>query len=157
MSLHFALSMLLVMLLNVPVQASPASDSRAATGNRSNTNRKLTRGNWYGSARSTGNQGNSLKLSPSASSSPQPGGGSAPGNIALKQQGKSTLPPTRLESFVKNSGMSDAIYGDEMDPQTMVSKYFSFDQSHRIETGMNAPDLTTNHRISGPSAWDFPK
>lgn len=157
MSLQITLAVLLVMLLNVPAQASSASDSRAATGNRSNTNRKLTRGNWYGGARSTGTQGNGLRLSPSSSSSPQAGGGSAPGNIALMQQGKGTLPPTRLEGFVKNSGMSDAIYGDEMDPKTLVSKYYSFDQSHRIETGMNAPDLTTNHRISGPSAWDFPK
>lgn len=152
MTLKTTLAVLLVMLLNSPAFAAPGSDSRAVTGNRSNTSRRSTSGNWYGKARATSNQGTTLRLNPSASSSPLQGG-RAPGNIALMQQGKSVLPPTRLESFVKNSGMNDAIYGDE---GVLLPEYKNFTQEHRIETGMNMPDMTTNHRISGPSAWDFP-
>lgn len=66
------------------------------------------------------------------------------------------LPPTRLDSFVRNSAaQADLIYGDE--GTTSIPPYFGFDESHRIETGMHSPGLTTGHRGSLPSAWGYPQ
>lgn len=90
-----------------------------------------------------------------ASSAPFAGTYTAPGNFALKQMGRNTLPPTRLESFVRNSGYNDAIYGDE--GEDGLPPYFGFDGGHTIESGMNAPELTTGHKSDAPSAWGYPQ
>lgn len=155
MTLRTSLAVLLVLSFSSPAFAQSALNSKASMGNRGNTNGNDTRGNFYGKARKTKNQGQRLGLRPTSSSSPMKGGGSAPGNIALMQQGQSSLQPTRLQGFVKASGMNDAIYGGDGE---LKPKYFTFDQSHRIEVGMQSmSDLTTKHKISGPSAWDFPQ
>lgn len=148
---------LAVVLLSGP--AAEAQNSTAATGNRSNTNGQKSKGSYYGKARKTGTQGNSsglkLKLKQTSSSSPMQGGGfAAPGNIALMQSGQGALQSTRLQGFVKDSGMNDAIYGGDGE---LVPKYEKFDQSHRIEKGISSKDLTTNHPSGAPSAWDFPQ
>ena len=90
-----------------------------------------------------------------ASSAPFAGTYTAPGNFALKNMGRNTLPPTRLESFVRNSGMNDAIYGDE--GENGLPPYFGFSEGHRIERGINAPELTTGHKSDAPSAWGYPQ
>lgn len=89
-----------------------------------------------------------------ASSAPFAGTYTAPANMALKNMGRNTLPPTRLESFVRNSGFNDAIYGDE--GENGLPPYFGFGEGHRIERGINAPELTTGHKIDAPSAWGYP-
>lgn len=89
-----------------------------------------------------------------ASSAPFAGTFTAPGNFALKNMGRSTLPPTRLESFVRNSGMNDAIYGDE--GESGLPPYFGFGEGHRIERGINSPELSTGHKSDAPSAWGYP-
>ncbi|MBX9686593.1 MAG: hypothetical protein K2X27_07815, partial [Candidatus Obscuribacterales bacterium] len=54
--------------------------------------------------------GGPVGISGAATAAPFQGTFTAPGSFALRQQGRSTLPPTRLESFVRASGMNDAIY-----------------------------------------------
>lgn len=88
-------------------------------------------------------------------SAPFQGTYAAPGNFALRQIGRGTLPPTRLESFVRMSGMSDAIYGDE--GADGLPPYFGFDQSHRIERGLGGTGLTTGHKSDAPEAWGYPQ
>lgn len=89
-----------------------------------------------------------------ASSAPIKGTMIAPGNLALRQMGKHTLPPTRLEGFVRNSGLNDAIYGGD---DIALPKYFGFTEEHRIGAGIHAPDLTTHHASALPSSWDYPE
>lgn len=143
---------LLTAIAGSPALAQSALNSTADTGAYGGWDNGPTEGNWNGDSGSTGPQ--FVGLPQASSSSPMSGGGSAPGNIALKQLGKKSLPPTRLEGFVMNSGKNDAIYGGD---GVLLPKYFTFQQFNRIESGMNMPDLTTKHRISGPSAWDFPQ
>lgn len=90
-----------------------------------------------------------------ATSAPFQGTPLAPGNFALRQIGSVVLPPTELTSFVRDSGMSDAIYGDE--GTNDIPPYDGFDESHRIEAGMFGNGLTTGHRADVPSAWGYPQ
>lgn len=70
--------------------------------------------------------------------------------------GGKALPPTRLDSFVKNSGaMADLIYGDE--GATNIPPYFGFDESHRLERGVHSGGLTTGHKSGLPDAWGWPQ
>ncbi|MBX9723131.1 MAG: hypothetical protein K2X81_17140 [Candidatus Obscuribacterales bacterium] len=92
-------------------------------------------------------------------SAPFAGTNIAPGNMALRQVGRVTLPPTQLTSFVKDSGMNDAIYGDEgTDDKPPVD---NFTEEHRIEAGMGMNvGLTTGHKCSTidcPPAWGYPQ
>lgn len=65
------------------------------------------------------------------------------------------LPPTRLDSFVRNAGGSaDQIYGDE--GSDGIPPFFGFDDSHYIGTGIQG-NLTTGHRSGLPSAWGYPQ
>ncbi len=81
----------------------------------------------------------------------------APGNFAARQMGLIVLPPTQLTSLVRDSGMNDAIYGDE--GTNGLPPYNGFDESHRIEAGMmgTGAGLTTGHRSDAPEAWGYPQ
>ena len=82
----------------------------------------------------------------------------APGNLALMNQRLRSLPETRLDSFVKESGYNDLIYGDE--GTDTIPPYFTFTEAHRIERGIeasgNAGGLTTGHPSDAPDAWGWP-
>ena len=66
------------------------------------------------------------------------------------------LPPTKLDSFVRNAGGSaDMIYGDE--GSVGIPPFFVFDSSHYIGTGIQSGGLTTGHRSGLPSAWGYPQ
>lgn len=145
------LVVMLVSLVSVaPVAAQDASYSQADTGAMGGWSDGPTAGNSYGPSRPTGN-GN-LGLPAVSSGSPLKGGYAAPGNFALRQMGRNTLPPTRLNSFVRQGG--EAVFGDE---GYGLPPFNSFTEEHRIERAMERnPELTTNHRMAGPSAWDFP-
>ncbi|MBY0551651.1 MAG: hypothetical protein K2W95_30490 [Candidatus Obscuribacterales bacterium] len=179
-------AMLLGMAVATPAFAfDPALDSTADTGNYGNsswrtteTNRDYNHQSGWGNIDFAGEglslptssqgafspNGPNLAGTPSgfflggpsgaASSAPVRGTMFAPGNLALRQMAKSTLPPTRLEGFVHNSGKSEAIYGDE---GIYLPPFDSFTADHRIEAGINSPDLTTGHKSNAPSAWDFPQ
>lgn len=86
----------------------------------------------------------------------------APGNLSLQQTGQTQLPATRLDSFVAESGFSDAIYGDENIVYSNDDPHFpgvpgnGFTREHRIEAGIvgdRAKGLTTGHGSVLPSAW----
>jgi hypothetical protein len=81
----------------------------------------------------------------------------APGSFAARQMGLIVLPPTQLTSLVRDSGMNDAIYGDE--GTDGLPPYYGFDESHRIEQGMlgSGVGLTTGHRSDAPEAWGYPQ
>lgn len=65
------------------------------------------------------------------------------------------LPPTSMESFVLNSaGSADLIYGDE--GTDGPPPFEGFDESHRINSGIYTPGLTTGHRSALPEAWGYP-
>lgn len=76
----------------------------------------------------------------------------APGNLALMNQGWRSLPQTRLDSFVKESGYNDMIYGDEGTDGPPPYNDFLY-----IEDGINSPGLTTGHPSDAPSAWGWPQ
>ncbi len=65
------------------------------------------------------------------------------------------LPPTTLDSFVRNAGgNAEAIYGDE--GTTSIPPYLGFSYSHRINagiTGQRDAGLTTGHGSYLPSTW----
>lgn len=179
-------ALLLCTATGSPAFAHPGIDSTADTGNYGNSSWKTTQTNsdynhqsgWgnidfagEGLSSFTGTQGSLSANGPNlvgapgqfgfvpggsgaASSAPVRGTMFAPGNLALRQMGKSTLPPTRLEGFVHNSGNSENIYGDE---GVYLPPFDSFTADHRIEAGINSPDLTTGHKSNAPSAWDFPQ
>jgi hypothetical protein len=133
---------------STPVAAQDAFYSQADTGvaNRSSQTSGGSRGS---SARTR----TTARLPGVTSGAPLRGGSAAPGNFALRQLGRNTLPPTRLNSFV-NQGR-DAVFGDE--GRDGLPPYFSFTEEHRIERAMeHNPELTTNHHFGSPSAWDFP-
>lgn len=78
----------------------------------------------------------------------------APGNLALQQMGAKKLPPTRLDSFVAESGFDDSIYGDE--GTDGPPPYLNFETYNRINAGIYADrdlGLTTNHGSKLASAW----
>lgn len=142
----------ILITLSGPALAQSALDSTADTGKLGGWDNGPTDGNFFGGARDTGKQNESLGLRPTSSSSPMKGGGSAPGNIALMQMGKKSLPPTKLTGFVNRAPQSFDDEGKNGPPPEN-----SFTQGFRIERAMDSmPDLTTKHRIGGPSAWDFP-
>lgn len=100
---------------------------------------------------SSGNQG----LAMAVSSAPMKGTHSAPGNFALRQLGKNSLPPTRLNRFAAQGG--EAVFGGETDDSGWP-RFYSFTNEHRLERAMEYnPDLTTNHKGGAPSAWDYPQ
>jgi hypothetical protein len=86
-----------------------------------------------------------------ASSMPAPRTYVAPANISLRALGRNTLPQTRLESFVKASGMREDIYG--MDGQTRNKNYSPVASGFYGET---AEGLTTGHQSDAPSVYEFP-
>lgn len=74
---------------------------------------------------------------------------------SIGPNGLNGLPPTVMESFVRNAGASaDLIYGDE--GTDGPPPYSEFTKMHRIESGIHggtASGLTTGHRANLPSAW----
>lgn len=112
-----------------------------------------TQGNFNGASSLTNYQ-NYIYGNQTSSSAPLKGTYNAPGNLALRQLGRNSLPPTRLTGFVKDGG--NAVFGDEGE---LLPPFLKFEPKHRIERAIEkrSPDLTTNHRISTPSAWDFPE
>ncbi|MBU6450165.1 MAG: hypothetical protein KGS72_00185 [Cyanobacteria bacterium REEB67] len=75
------------------------------------------------------------------------------GNSSALAQ-SANLPPCNMDSFVYQSGMSDAIYGDEGvgGPPPMMG----FSQGSRIASGLygqNSAGLTTGHGSYLPDAW----
>ncbi|MBY0547464.1 MAG: hypothetical protein K2W95_09245 [Candidatus Obscuribacterales bacterium] len=153
MTFRFLLSFCLAMSTctsTLPVFAQ----GRADTGAYGGWSNGETAGNYYGDAGNTYNQ--NIGLSPASSGNPL-ANGSSPGNLALRQLGKRTLPPTRLSGFVKAGG--DAVFGGDR-PLLPFSENRDkgFTTENHLENAMlQCPDLTTNHRISSPSAWDFPQ
>lgn len=153
MSFRFVLSFCLAMAAStstLPVFAQ----GRADTGAYGGWSNGETTGSYYGQAGHTRDQ--NLGLSAASSSSPQRNG-SAPGNLALRQLGKRTLPPTRLSGFVRAGG--DAVFGGDR-PLLPFSedRDKGFTVENHLENSMNQfPDLTTNHRIDSPGEWDFPQ
>jgi hypothetical protein len=138
---------------SIPAIGQDAFNTTADTGQMGGFDNGPTDGNFYGGAGKTTNQGDQLGLPGTVTSAPVKGGGNCPGNFALKQLGKNTLPPTKLNSLVKDGG--EAVFGGD---GVLLPRYFTFDESHRMERAMEKnPDLTTNHKIGSPSAWDFPK
>lgn len=77
----------------------------------------------------------------------------APANLALQQAGAKKLPATRLDSFVRESGYDDNIYGDE--GEVGPPPYSQFQSFNRINAGIHGDDqgLTTHHGSLLPSAW----
>lgn len=70
--------------------------------------------------------------------------------------GTAALPPTRLDSFVRNAGgAADQIYGDE--GSSSIPPFFGFETSHRIERGIHSTGLTTGHQSNLPEAWGWPQ
>ncbi|MCC7532210.1 MAG: hypothetical protein IT342_27145 [Candidatus Melainabacteria bacterium] len=70
-------------------------------------------------------------------------------------RGRNGLPPTRLDSFVKEAGgHAWHIYGDE--GTYSIPPFFEFSPIHRIErgiTGARAAGITTQHGSPLPPAW----
>ncbi len=85
-----------------------------------------------------------------ATGAPFVGTYTAPANMALKAQGRNTLPPTRLSSFVKTSGMNDHAFGDE--GTNGLPPYSSFST---LDCGVSS-QCTTGHQSDCPSAWGYP-
>ena len=70
--------------------------------------------------------------------------------------GSLSLPPTMLDSFVKNAGgQADLIYGDE--GTNGPPPFNSFTPEHYINSGIHSSGLTTGHQSSLPSSWDYPQ
>jgi hypothetical protein len=75
----------------------------------------------------------------------------APNNLALRNNGWRRLPETRLDSFVKESGYNDMIYGDEGTDGPPPYDDFLY-----INDGITSGGLTTGHPSDAPSAWGWP-
>jgi hypothetical protein len=96
-------------------------------------------------------QGHVPGASGAASSAPITGSYRAPGNIQLQNEGKTSLPPTRLDSFVAASGYNDKIYGDESQQgMEYMPPYTDF---QTIQSG--GVSATTGHPSDAPSAWKY--
>lgn len=139
-----------------PVLAQDAFNSTANTGKRGGFSNGRTDGNFNGNAQKTSKQNDKgLQLKGTTTSAPTRGGGggSCPGNFALKQLGGSSLPPTKLSGFVMDAPQSFNDEGKQDKPPENT-----FTEGFRIERAMEKhPKLTTNHKIGSPSAWDFPE
>ncbi len=74
----------------------------------------------------------------------------AKANLALQAVHRNTLPPTRLDSFIRTSGMNPAIYGKDGDIKNVDYAPISsgFD-------GITAAGLTTGHPSDAPNVYDF--
>jgi hypothetical protein len=145
---------LIVAAVSTPALAQDAFNSTADTGKEGGFSNGKTKGNFNGGGQKTSKQNDKgLQLPGTTTSAPTKGGGSCPGNFALKQLGGSSLPPTKLNGLVKDGG--EAVFGGDGE---LLPKYFTFDESHRMERAMEKnPKLTTNHKLGSPSAWDFPE
>jgi hypothetical protein len=85
-----------------------------------------------------------------ANGAPILGSFAAPANLALRQIGMKSLPPTKLDSFVAQSGYNDMIYGDEGEYGPPP-----YDDFSTINSGIYS-NLTTGHPSDAPSAWGYP-
>jgi hypothetical protein len=95
--------------------------------------------------------GRSVVAQRTASSMPVKGTYVAKANLALRAVGRTTLPPTRLTSFVEESGKAEDIYGHEGEVNN--------DRYASIETGFHgqtAAGLTTGQHYSVPQVSTFP-
>jgi hypothetical protein len=171
-----------LLVSSVPAMAQSAMQSTADTGNLTNTNYRPTENNYIPTGENAGTKGwadyttsqgadspNGPMLfgtpgsaagpggeSGAATSAPYQGTYAAPGNFALRQAGRNTLPPTNLDSFVwQAGGHREHIYGDE--GTDGPPPYNCFNYVHHIEIGINNPGLTTNHKSDAPMAWDYPQ
>jgi len=153
-------SLLYFVLTSAPCGAQSAFQSSAATGNMSNSNlgSNVAMAPW---SDYTGPNGSTTMRGPQfahvTSSMPFQGTVLAPGNLALATQHGYALPPTRLTSFVKESGHADGIYGDEGD-----SDRPPLDNFDAIDSGINKQavcgiDLSTGHHDDLPAAWQYPQ
>ena len=147
--------------------ANPDTGQFTAGGGDAGTQNTPTWGDYNGPSAQTGNQASTQRLfapeiphvsSQAATGMPIPGTYIAPANLALQTQygmfGNPVLPVTNLDSFVAQSGYNDLIYGDEGVDD--IPPYFTFDESHRIERGINQAGLTTGHASDTPEAWGWP-
>ncbi|MBX9685074.1 MAG: hypothetical protein K2X27_00155, partial [Candidatus Obscuribacterales bacterium] len=89
-------------------------------------------------------------LSPSVSSMPAPNSYYAPSNLALRAVKRNTLPPTKLDSFVTQSGKRDDIYG--MEGRIENTKYSPIGSGFDPVT---ADGLTTGQESNAPSVYYF--
>jgi hypothetical protein len=156
-----ALFFMMVFVLNTaPCGAQGALQSSAATGNMSNSNMSsnIAVAPWSDFTRPNGTSAmRGPNLAGVTSSAPFQGTVFAPGNLALATQRGYALPPTRLTSFVKESGHADGIYGDEGE-----SDHPPLDNFDAIESGINKRsvygiDLSTGHHSDLPAAWQYPQ
>jgi hypothetical protein len=162
-SLFLAATLVITLM---PIASAQSSRQFTAGGSGGSTENGPTWGNYYGDNGQTGAQKTTNRLfSPSipgvssqaATGAPIPGTFIAPANLALRNEGRFTLPVTNLDSFVAQSGYDDLIYGDEGVED--IPPYFNFTEEHRIERGIERsnPGLTTGHRSDAPAAWDWPQ
>jgi hypothetical protein len=85
-----------------------------------------------------------------ANSAPLLGSMLAPGNMALKAEGKSSLPQTRLDSIVAATGYSDEVFGDEgTDGPPPLGDFATIGEAGGVTA-------TTGHQSNAPSAWGYP-
>jgi hypothetical protein len=91
------------------------------------------------------------QLAQTSSSMPYGRSKVAPANLALRAVGKNVLPPTRLTSFIAESGMDDDIYGHEGDIKNTSYSPISSGFDPQTDAG-----LTTGHPSDAPSVYAFP-
>lgn len=89
-------------------------------------------------------------LARTTSSMPAPRTHYAPTNMALKAVGRNYLPPTRLTSFIAESGEAEDIYGHEGDVKN--EKYSPIASGFDLGT---QEGLTTGHQSDAPSGWAY--
>ena len=92
-----------------------------------------------------------LALSRTVSGMPAAGTHHAPSSLALRAVGKSHLPPTRLESFVANSGNAEAIYGMEDNVKNVCYMPIESGFDEATQEG-----LTTGQQSNAPAVSTFP-
>ncbi len=157
-----ALAAIITSLLNLPAYAQDWSTSAgtSGTGGRetSSTGSQGIAPGWTNDTvpqnQARGNMGSfgggDLNLNPTT----LPIGSTGLARIS-GPRGRNGLPPTRLDSFVKEAGgHAWHIYGDE--GTTSIPPFFEFSPIHRIERGINGPraaGLTTQHGSPLPPAW----
>lgn len=148
-NLYLTTALLLILQL-VTVGGAQAA-ATGTSGNKTGITGKQC-ANASGYASKTGKQ--DAAKAKTVSSMPYVSSFVAPGNIALQQMGATVLPPTRLDSFVAESGYNDHIYGDE--GTDGPPPYCCFEKWNRIDAGIYGDrdaGLTTNHGSVLPSAW----
>ncbi|MBX9685295.1 MAG: hypothetical protein K2X27_01260 [Candidatus Obscuribacterales bacterium] len=75
----------------------------------------------------------------------------APANLSLRAVGQFSLPATKMDSLVKESGMREDIYGGEGNIQNTV-----YSAIGTGITGESAFGLTTGHQSDTPQVSSFP-